>query len=103
MAKAKLAKDRMAAARADLLDATGEAEKSKRLTKASKKDSEGVCQRVAEQENMVKLVLAKRDTMKLPKAKEIMLDAAAALKACKDEAKELKALANKAGSKASKK
>lgn len=37
MAKAKLAKDRMAAARADLLDATGEAEKSKRLTKASKK------------------------------------------------------------------
>ena len=37
MAKAKLAKDRMAAARAGLLDATGEAEKSKRLTKASKK------------------------------------------------------------------
>ena len=103
LAKAKRAKDHMAAAKADLLDAIQEAEKSKRLTKASKKDSEGVCQRVAEQEKMVKLVLVKRDTMKLPKAKEIMLEAAAALKACKDEAKELRALANKAGSKLSKK
>ena len=58
---------------------------------------------MVEQEKIVKLVLVKRETMKLPKAKEIMLDAAAALKACNDEAKELKALANKAGSKASKK
>ena len=63
----------------------------------------GICQKVVEQEKIVKLVLVKRETMNLPKAKEIMLDAAAALKACKDEAKELKALANKAGSKASKK
>ena len=79
------------------------AEKSKRLTNASKKDSKAVCQQVVEQEKMVKLVLVKREAMKLPKAKEIMLEAAAALKACKDEAKELRALANKAGSKASKK
>ena len=78
------------------------AEKSKRLTNASKKDSKAVCQQVLN-EKMVKLVLVKREAMKLPKAKEIMLEAAAALKACKDEAKELRALANKAGSKASKK
>ena len=40
---------------------------------------------------------------KLTKAKETMVEAAAALKACKDEAKEPRAMANKAGSKASKK
>ena len=103
LAKAKRAKDHMVAAKSDLVDAIQEAEKSKRLTKASKKDSEAVCQKLVEHEKMVKLVLVKRETMKLPKAKEIMLEAAAALKACKDEAKELRALANKAGSKASKK
>lgn len=102
LAKAKRAKDHMAAAKADLLDAIQEAEKSKRLTKASKKDSETVCQKLVEQEKMVKVVLVKRETMKLTKAKEIMVEAAAALKACKDEAKELRAMANKAGSKASK-
>ena len=103
LAKAKRAKDHMVAAKSDLVDAIQEAEKSKRLTKASKKDSEAVCQKLVEHEKMVKLVLVKREAMKLPKAKEIMLEAAAALKACKDEAKELRALANKAGSKASKK
>ena len=50
-------------------------------------DSEAICQKVVEQEKMVKLVLVKRETMKLSKAKEIMLEAAAALKACKDETK----------------
>ena len=37
LGKAKIAKDHMAAAKADLLDAIEEAEKSKRLTEASKK------------------------------------------------------------------
>ena len=103
LGKAKRAKDHMAAAKADLLDAIEEAEKSKRLTKASKKDSEAVCQKVAEQEKVVKQLLVKRESMKLKKAKEVMMEAATALKACKDEAKELRALANKAGSRASKK
>ena len=40
MAKVKRAKDHMASAKADLVDAIQAAEKSKRLTKASKKDSE---------------------------------------------------------------
>ena len=94
----------MAAAKADLLDAIEEAEKPKRLTKASKKDSEAVCQKVAGQEKVVKQLLVKRESMKLKKAKEVMMEAATtALKACKDEAKELRALANKAGSRASKK
>ena len=103
LGKAKRAKDHMAAAKADLLDAIEEAEKSKRLTKASKKDSEAVCQKVAGQEKVVKQLLVKRESMKLKKAKEVMMEAATALKACKDEAKELRALASKAGSKASKK
>ena len=103
LGKANRAKDHMAAAKADLLDVIEEAEKSKRLTKASKKDSEAVCQKVAGQEKVVKQLLVKRESMKLKKAKEVMMEAATALKACKDEAKELRALASKAGSKASKK
>ena len=103
LGKAKRAKDHMAAAKADLLDAIEEAEKSKRLTEASKKDSEAVCQKVAGQEKVVKQLLVKRESMKLKKAKEVMMEAATAPKACKDEAKELRALASKAGSKASKK
>ena len=45
-------KDHMAAAKADLVDAIQEAEKSKGLTKASK-DSEAVCQKVVEHEKIV--------------------------------------------------
>ena len=89
--------------KADLLDAIEEAEKSKRLTKASKKDSEAVCQKMAGQEKVVKQLLVRRESMKLKMAKGVMMEAATALKACKDEAKELRALASKAGSKASKK
>lgn len=55
------------------------------------------------QEKEVKQFLVKRESMKLKEAKEVMMEAATALKACKDEAKELRALANKAGSRASKK
>lgn len=59
--------------------------------------------KVTVQEKEVKQFLVKRESMKLKEAKEVMMEAATALKACKDEAKELRALANKAGSRASKK
>ena len=52
---------------------------------------------------LVKVLLVKKEkSMALSKAKALLVEAAALLKEVKDEAKELTQLANRAGSKASK-
>ena len=92
--KAKRARDPCASVLADTTDALEEAEKKKRLTKESKKDTLAMLEELKHHEKILKQILVKR-------AKEAMADAAQSIKKRKDEAKECRALANKAGSKAS--
>ena len=75
----------------------------KRVTKAGKKDVEELLLKMKNKIEMLKQVLAKQDkAMKLDKAKGLLLAMGGMLKEVKEETKELNALANKAGSKASK-
>ena len=100
--KAKRARDPCASVLADTTDALEEAERKKRLTKESKKDTLAMLEELKHHEKILKQILVKRESnMKLQKAKEAMADAAQSIKKRKDEAKECRALANKAGSKAS--
>ena len=68
LAKAKRAKDHMAAAKADLVDAIQEAEKSKTLTKASKKDSEPVCQSPRQRRSWWRQLLHRRPARVKPRS-----------------------------------
>ena len=99
LGKAKRAKDQCASVQVDCQDAIEEAEKAKRLTKQSKKDSEAMIEQLKSNEKILKQLLLKKDkAMALEKAKQCLVDAGTALKSVKDEAKELRQLANKAGS-----
>ena len=78
-------------------------EKARRMTKAGKKDTEDLFSRLSKKMELVKVLLVKKEkSMALSKAKALLVEAAALLKEVKDEAKELNQLANRAGSKASK-
>ena len=104
LSKTKRAKDQAAALKADCKDALEEAEKAKRITKQGRKDTEELLLKLESQEKILKQILMKGDkSMSLKKAKECLIAAGTDLKAVKDEAKELRQLAQKAGSRASKK
>ena len=101
--KAKRARDQCQSAKADCEAAMESAEKAKRMTKAGKKDTEDLFSRLSKKMELVKVLLVKKEkSMALSKAKALLVEAAALLKEVKDEAKELTQLANRAGSKASK-
>ena len=103
LTKAKRARDQCQSAKADCEAAMESAEKAKRMTKAGKKDTEDLFSRLSKKMELVKVLLVKKEkSMALSKAKAILVEAAALLKEVKDEAKELNQLANRAGSKASK-
>ena len=100
--KAKRAKDQCNPARADCEAALDAAEKAKRVTKAGKKDTKGLLQKLATKVEAMKQLLAKKDkAMKLEKGKKLSVDTGVVLKQVKDESKELVQLAKKAGSKIS--
>ena len=70
LSKAQRARDQCQAAKADCEAAMEQAEKAKRLTKAGRKDTEALLQKLATKVEMVKQLLAKKDkAMKLEKAK----------------------------------
>ena len=101
--KAKRARDQCNSARADCEAALDAAEKAKRVTKAGRKDTEDLLQKLASKVESMKQLLAKKDkAMKLEKGKKLLVDTGVVLKQVKDESKELVQLANKAGSKNSK-
>ena len=103
LAKAKRARDQCSSAKADCEAALEGAEKAKRMAKAGKKDTEELLQNLDKKMDLVKQVLAKKDkSMKLDKAKKLLVETGTLMKEVKNEAKELTQLANKAGSKASK-
>ena len=103
LAKAKRARDHCTSAQADCEAAMEGAEKAKRLTKAGKKDTEGLLQKLSQKVNALKLLLAKGDkAMKLDKAKKLLVETGTLIKEVKEETKELIQQANKAGSRASK-
>ena len=80
------------------------ADKSKRLTKTAKKESEDLLNAMGKKTKALKDLLAKKDQWgSLAKAKALLVDAANQMKRTKEEAKELNQLANKTNSKASKK
>ena len=101
--KAKRARDQATTAKADCEAALLQADKVKRVTKAGKKDVEELLLKMKNKIEVVKQVLAKQDkAMKLDKAKGLLVAMGGMLKEVKEETRELNALANKAGSKASK-
>ena len=103
LAKAKKARDHCNSAQADCEAAMECAEKAKRLTKAGKKDTEGLLQKLGQKVSALKLLLAKGDkAMKLDKAKKLLVETGTLVKEVKEETRELTQLANKAGSRASK-
>ena len=103
LSKAKKARDQASQARDDCEAALKKADLAKRLTKESKKDTEGLLAMLARKVQTVKDLLAQKDEkMTLEKAKKILLDTMTKVKEVKDETKELNQLASKAGSKASK-
>ena len=90
--------------KADCEAALEAADKAKRVTKASKKDTDGLMLKLRGKVQALKqLLLKKEGAMRLTKAKQLLIDAGAVAKEVKEETKELNQLANKAGSKASKK
>ena len=103
LVKAKRARDQATTAKADCEAALLHADKVKRVTKAGKKDAEELLLKMKNKIEMLKQVLAKQDkAMKLDKAKGLLVAMGGMLKEAKEETRELTALANKAGSKASK-
>lgn len=103
LGKAKRARDQCNSNKADCEAAMEAAEKAKRLTKQSRKDTEDMLQRVNNKVAALKQLLAKKqDAMTLEKAKKLLVEAGALVKEVKEETREMNQLANKAGSKASK-
>ena len=104
LSKAKRARDQCNSMKADCEAALEAADKAKRVTKASKKDTDGLMLKLRGKVQALKqLLLKKEGAMRLTKAKQLLIDAGAVAKEVKEETKELNQLANKAGSKASKK
>ena len=95
--KSKRARDQCNSAIADCEAAMEAAHKAKRLTKQARKDLKNTTK-------VLKDVLAKKDrAMPLGKATDLLVEAGFLIKEIKEESKELNQLANKAGSKTSKK
>ena len=104
LSKAKKARDQSTSHMADCQAALELADKSKRLTKTAKKESEDLLNAMGKKTKALKDLLAKKDQWgSLAKAKALLVDAANQMKRTKEEAKELNQLANKTNSKASKK
>ena len=103
LSKAKKARDQSTSHMADCQAALELADKSKRLTKTAKKESEDLLNAMGKKTKALKDLLAKKDQWgSLAKAKALLVDAANQMKKTKEEAKELNQLANKTNSKASK-
>ena len=104
MTKAKRARDQCNSAIADCEAAMEAAHKAKRLTKQARKDTESMLDNLKNTTKVLKDVLAKKDrAMPLGKATDLLVEAGFLIKEIKEESKELNQLANKAGSKTSKK
>ena len=102
--KAKKARDQANSAKEDCEAALHKADLAKRLTKQAKKETEAIMEGMAKKIVALKGLLAKKDrAMSLEKGKALVVDAMQKVKETKEESKELNQLANKAGSKASKK
>lgn len=104
LAKAKRARDQATSAKEDCSQALLLADKAKRLTKASRQDSEEVLKALTKKANQVKELLAKKEGWgSLTKATALMVDVSKEIKKTKDETRELNQLAHKANSKAASK
>ena len=104
MTKAKRARDQCNSAIADCEAAMEAAHKAKRLTKQARKDTESMLDNLKNTTKVLKDVLAKKDgAIPLGKATDLLVEAGFLIKEIKEESKELNQLANKAGSKTSKK
>ena len=102
LAKAKKSRDQCHSVKEDCDAAMSKADKAKRLTKESKKDTLELMKGMEATEQKLKQLLTKGDkAMSLTKAKSLLVESANLVKQLKEETKELTQLANKAGSKAS--
>eukprot|EP00438_Fugacium_kawagutii_P033587 Skav205237 [mRNA] locus=scaffold1794:241395:247080:+ [translate_table: standard] len=104
LAKAKRARDQAMSVREDFTGSMQLCDKAKRLTKTRKGEAEEQLKILNKRVTQLKDLLAKGDSWgSLTKAKQFLVDMAKDMKETKDEGKELEQMANKAGSKASKK
>ena len=103
LSKAKKARDQANSAKEDCEAAVQKADLAKRLTKQAKKENEAMLEEMAKKVVALKELLAKKEkAMSLEKGKSLVLEVMQKVKETKEESKELNQLANKAGSKASK-
>ena len=103
LSKAKKARDQANSAKEDCEAAVQKADLAKRLTKQAKKENEAMLEEMAKKVVALKELLAKKEkAMSLEKGKSLVLQVMQKVKETKEESKELNQLANKAGSKASK-
>ena len=101
--KAKRARDQVISTKADLEAALDAADHAKMVTKTAKKEVTTLLDKMGSQVNVLKTLLVKQQkSMSLTKAKDLLVEVGTLMKDGKDECKELTQLANKAGSKASK-
>ena len=101
--KIRKARDQCVQAASNLEEEIAKANKTGRLSKASKKDAEALVHEAHEFEGKFKEILLKKDkAMSLTKAKGLIAEATAKCRQLKDEKRELSVLANKTFSKTSK-
>ena len=101
LAKAKKARDAANVAKENCEAALNKADLAKRLTKASKKDTENLWEGTGKKVKTLKEVLAKQEKeMKLEKAKDLLVEVMNKVKEVKEETKEMVQLACKASSRA---
>ena len=101
--KAKRARDQVTSTKADLEAALDAADHAKMVTKTAKKEVTTLLDKMGSQVNVLKTLLVKQQkSMSLTKAKDLLVEVGTLMKDGNDECKELTQLANKAGSKASK-